>query len=63
MNRSVEQNTEIDPDRYRQLIFDRGARQCSGVKIVFSQMVLKQLTFTFKKNESSQTLRPNKNQL
>ena len=24
-------------------------RQCSGAKIVFSQMVLKQLTFTFKK--------------
>ena len=43
------QKPEVDPDRYRQRIFDRGARQCSGAKIVFSQMVLKQLTFTFNK--------------
>ena len=46
----VEESREIDPQIYTQLIFNRGAKQYGGEKIVFQQVMLEQLDIHMKKN-------------
>ena len=46
----VEESREIDPRIYTQLIFNRGAKQYGGEKIVFQQVMLEQLDIHMKKN-------------
>ena len=56
------QKPEIDPDRYRQLIFDRGAKTMQWSKdSLFTNGA--ETADIHIQNESSQTLHPKKNQL